>query len=125
MITNLLLLLTVAGAPAPARAHAQLNANVPRELSCIARNAADGKDRRCHVDIPAGAKVKPCVATEKAAMRCTLDKRARYVAWTVSTGGARCRISNKGTKWSTRVAIRVHKKTKPGAGTCELRVAVQ
>lgn len=120
--TLLLMLLTVAGAPAPS---AVSPANEPRELTCVAKNTADGKDRRCHVNIPAGLKLRPCGAAEKAAMRCTLDKKARYVAWTVATGNARCRISAKKTKWSKRVAIRLHKQTPPGAGTCELRVVVQ
>ena len=43
MITNRLFLLSVAGAPAPAPA--LLDANLPREMNCIARNTADGKDR--------------------------------------------------------------------------------
>jgi hypothetical protein len=123
VITTLLLLLAVTGAPAPAPA--LLQANVARELSCIARNTADGKERRCQVDIPAGTKVKPCAAADKVAMRCTLDKKARYVAWTVSTDGAACRIAKKSTKWGKRIVVKVGKKTKPGAGTCELRVVVQ
>lgn len=123
MITNLFFLLTVAGAPAPAPAG--LAAPEPRELTCIAKNTPDGKDRRCHVNVPAGTKVKPCGAADKAAMRCTLDRKARYVAWTVATGGADCRISKKATKWSKRVGIKVGKKTKAGAGSCELRVVVQ
>ena len=122
MIAQFFFALLVAGTPAQATAPRE--ANEPRELSCIARNTADGKDRRCHVTIPANAKVMPCGAAEKAALRCTLDKKARYVAWTVATGGADCRLSKKSTKWSKRVAMKVGKKTKPGAGTCELRVVV-
>ena len=123
MIASLLLLLAVAGAPDPAPG--RFAAPQPRELTCIARNTPDGKDRRCHVKLPAGTTVKPCGAADKAAMRCTVDRKARYVAWTVATGGADCRISKKATKWSKRVGIKVGKKTKAGAGTCELRVVVQ
>lgn len=122
MIVNVLFLLAIGGTPAAQAATAVLE---PRELSCIAKNATDGKDRRCHVKIPAGAAIKRCVVAEKAAQRCTLDGKARYVAWTVATGGADCRLLKKQTKWNKNVAMKVGKKTKPGAGTCELRVVVE
>ena len=97
----------------------------PRELSCVARNTSDGKDRRCHVTIPQGMTVRPCSGPDVSAGHCTAHPKQRLMAWTIATGGAECGVSEKRTDWTHRVSLKVGKNTKPGAGTCELRVVVQ
>lgn len=121
MIIQLFVALAFAGHPTPTLANGEA-----RELTCEATNMAnDAKTRRCRVEIPAGAKVKACTAADKAASRCTVDKKARYVAWSESTSGAECRVWKKKTKWKNSVGIKVAKKTAPGAGTCRLHVMVE
>ena len=117
------ILLTLALAAHPARPAAGVA--LPRELTCVAHNTQDGKDRRCHVTIPAGASIRACAAADKAAGRCAAHPRARVVAWVVATGGAECRIADKRTDWARSVGVKVGKRTKPGQGTCALHVEVQ
>jgi hypothetical protein len=118
---SVLLLLALGGPAAPNAAAAP----VPRELSCVAHNTSDGRDRKCHVRVPEGATLRPCTGSDKAAGHCTAHPRGRIVAWIVATQGADCVIARKKTDWTHRVGVRVGRKTRPGAGTCELRVAVQ
>lgn len=121
MIIHLFFALALSSHPNPSLAIGE-----SRELTCEATNvASDATTRRCRVDIPAGTKVKACTAAEKAASRCTVDKRARYVAWTVSTSSAKCRVWKKKTKWKNSVGIKVASKTAPGAGGCTLHVIVE
>lgn len=119
---SLILALALA-APAPAVTTAPDAARDPKVLRCTAENTAAGKNRKCHVKIPARALVRACAAADKAAGRCTLD--ARYAAWAVPTGGAECRINKKKADWRTMVGVKVAKRTKPGAGRCELHVALR
>ena len=95
----------------------------PRVMRCSADNTAAGKNRKCHIKIPARAQIRACSAADKAARHCTLD--ARYVAWAEPTSGAQCVVNAKKTDWRTKVGVKVGKGTKPGAGRCELRVALR
>lgn len=94
-----------------------------RVLGCSADNTAAGKNRKCHVKIPARAQIRACTAADKAARHCTLDPR--FVAWVEPTSKAECKINAKKTDWRTKVGVKVGKSTKPGAGRCELRVALR
>ena len=116
-----LLALSLLGAPAtlPTTPFA------PRVLSCVAHNTPDGKDRRCHVTVPRGSALRACTSADNAAGHCAAHPRRRVVAWVVSTGGAECRIAKQKSEWARTVAVKVGKRTKPGAGTCELRVEVE
>jgi len=121
MMSLLLILSFVAPAPAATfPADATWNERVVR---CTADNNASGKNRKCHVKLPAGAQIRACGAADKAARHCTLD--ARYAAWAVPTRGAECKINRKKTDWRTKVGVKVAKGTKPGAGRCELHVALR
>ena len=109
--------------PAPPASSRSDGARDSRVLSCSADNTAAGKNRKCHVKIPARAQIRACGAADKAARHCTLD--ARFVAWTEPTKGAECQVNPKKTDWRTKVGVKVSKGTKPGAGRCELRVELQ
>ena len=109
--------------PAPSAASHAAGAWDARVMRCSADNTAAGKNRKCHVKIPARAQIRACAAADKAARHCTLD--ARYVAWTEPTKGAECKVNPKKTDWRTKVGVKVGKGTKPGAGRCELRVALR
>ena len=110
-------------APAPSASSRSDGARDSRVLSCSADNTAAGKNRKCHVKIPARAQIRACDAADKAARHCTLD--ARFVAWTEPTKGAECQVNPKKTDWRTKVGVKVSKGTKPGAGRCELRVELR
>jgi hypothetical protein len=120
MISFLLALSLGASAAQPATANP-----TPRVLSCVAQNRPDGKDRRCHVTVPRGSALRACKPGDNAAGHCAAHPRRRVVAWVVSTGGAECRIAEKKSDWVHTVAVKVGKRTKPGGGTCELRVEVE
>lgn len=109
------------GAHAPAATHH--SALEPRTLQCTAKNTSDTKDRKCKIKIPKGTTIRGCDAVEKAAGHCALDKR--MVAWTAGENGARCELSKKKTDWKMRVAMKVAKQTKPGAGSCTLFVSLR
>ena len=121
MLSLILFLSFATPAPSPA-SHAD-GARDARVLSCSADNTAAGKNRKCHIKIPSRAQIRACGAADKAARHCTLD--ARYVAWTEPTSGAQCVVNSKKTDWRTKVGVKVGKGTKPGAGRCELRVALR
>ena len=119
---SLILMLSLATSATPASSPSDA-VNAPQVLHCSASNTAAGKDRGCRVKIPARAQIRSCAAADRAAGHCTLD--ARYAAWVVRTGGAECRISRKRTDWRTTVGVKVGKRTKPGAGGCDLHVALR
>lgn len=119
MLTTFLILALGATAPSAARP----TTAEPRTIQCTAKNTAEGKDRKCHLKLPKGTAVRSCDAREKAAGHCTLD--ARVVAWTAGENGARCELSKKKTDWKKKVAMKVAKETRPGAGSCTLFVSVQ
>lgn len=121
MLPLILLLLSTTAAPTASSPSGA--APESRLLRCTADNTAAGKNRKCHVKIPARAQIRACGAADKAARHCTLD--ARFVAWVEPTSGAECRVNRKKTDWRTKVGVKVGKKTKPGAGRCELRVALR
>lgn len=118
----LILFLSLAS-PAPSAASSSDGAGAGRVLRCTADNTAAGKNRKCHVKIPARAQIRACSAADKAARHCTLD--ARFVAWAESSSRAECRVNPKKTDWRTKVGVKVGKGTKPGGGRCELRVALR
>lgn len=118
----LILFLTLA-MPAPSAVSTSDGALDARVLRCTADNTAAGKNRKCHVKIPARAQIRACSAADKAARHCTLD--ARFVAWTEPTSSAECKVNPKKTDWRTKVGVKVGKGTKPGAGRCELRVELR
>lgn len=124
MLNYLLLaaLLAAGGEPAVAT---HPDTSTPRIVQCTARNTADGKDRRCRVKIPAGATIRRCDSADRGAGRCTLHEKGELVAWTVGRNGAVCRLSKKKTNWKSRVAVKVDKATRPGAGSCDLYVALR
>lgn len=97
----------------------------PALLTCTARNLPDGKDRRCHVNIPASATIRACAAQERAAGHCGAHPKGELVAWIAATGSAQCRIVKKKTDWTKRLTIKAAKATKPGAGTCSLSVGIR
>ena len=99
------------------------SADEPRILKCTAKNTSDGKDRKCHIQLPKRTTLRACDAVETTAGHCALDKGV--VAWTASEKGARCELSKKKTDWKKRVGIKVAKDTKPGAGSCTLFVSVE
>lgn len=115
-----MLMILAVGASTPSVAAPSTDS--PRVVQCTARNTSEGKDRKCHVKIPRGTTVRACDAKDKDAGRCALDERK--VAWTAGENGARCVLSKK-TDWTKRVAMKVSKKTKPGAGSCTLFVSLQ
>lgn len=115
------LMMIAVGASAPAATH--LSAAEPRTLQCTAMNTREGKDRKCNIKMPKGTTLRGCDAVEMAAGHCALN--TRVVAWTSAENGARCKLSRKKTDWKKRVAIKVDKGTKPGAGRCTLFVSVQ
>ena len=119
MLTTFLILALGAIAPSAVRPAS----DAPRTIQCTATNTADGKDRKCHVKVPKRTAVRSCDASEKAAGHCALD--ARIVAWTAGENGARCELSKKKTDWKKKVAMKVAKETRPGAGSCTLFVSVQ
>lgn len=123
MLTYLILAALATGGQPALAAHP--DSVTPRIVQCTARNTADGKDRRCRVKIPAGAAIRRCGSADRAAGRCSLHKQGELVAWTVGRNGAVCRLSKKKTNWKSRVAVKVDKATPPGAGSCDLYVALQ
>lgn len=116
-----LLLILSLGASAPSAAHPSMGD--PRTLQCTAKNTVNGKDRKCHVKLPRGTKIRVCTAADQGLGHCALD--ARLVAWTASGNGAHCVLSKKKTDWKKRVTVKVAKDTRPGAGSCTLFVSVQ
>lgn len=116
-----LFMILALGAKAPSAVPSAISS--PRTLQCTAMNTSDGKDRKCHVMIPRGARLRACDAAEKGTGHCALD--TRIVAWTASANGAHCQLSKKKTDWKTRVAVKVSRDTKPGAGSCTLFVSVR
>lgn len=121
MMFEALLILAMATVPTPALPIAI----EPRLLGCEARNLPDGKDRRCHVNVPSNTRIRACTLSERSAGRCGAHPKNELVAWIVATGTAQCRIVKKKTDWARRVSIKVTKETRPGAGTCALRVSIQ
>lgn len=121
MLPLIFLLLSTTAAPSATPSFDAVSDS--RLLRCTADNNAAGKNRKCHVKIPARAQIRACGAADKAARHCTLD--ARFVAWVEPTSGAECKVNSKKTDWRTKVGVKVGKKTKPGAGRCELRVALR
>lgn len=119
MLTLVMIMALGANAPSAVRA----SADSPRTLQCTAANTSDGKDRKCHVMIPRGSRVRACDTAEKAAGHCALDEK--IVAWTVGANGAHCELGKKKTDWKSRVTAKVSKDTKPGAGSCTLFVSLQ
>lgn len=109
--------------PAPSAASSSDGAWDARVLRCTADNTAAGKNRKCHVKIPARAQIRACGPADRAARHCTLD--ARFVAWAEPTSKAECKVNPKKTDWRTKVGVKVGKGTKPGAGRCELRVELR
>lgn len=117
------LLMMLSLAPLAPTSPATPAASSPAILHCTAANTAAGKNRKCHVKLPAGAQLAPCAAADRAAGHCSLD--ARYVAWVVPAGGAQCKVNRKKTDWRTTVGVKVGKKTRPGVGRCDLHVALR
>jgi len=87
--------------------------------------AGDKGPRRCKVGIPKGRAVRNCAAADERAHHCAVRKGRKYVAWTVASGGAQCKISKKRTDWRKAVSVSMSKESaKPGA-RCELHVGLR
>lgn len=98
---------------------------VAAPLHCRIELAAGKKSERCHVTAPAGRAIRACADAERRAGHCADSGGAdgRFVAWVVSTGAGRCRITDKGTKWK-RGAVTA-KLSGAGPSTCDLYVELQ
>jgi hypothetical protein len=97
----------------------------PQPLHCRIELAADAKSERCRVTAPAGRTIRPCADADRRAGHCAESggARGRFVAWVVSTGPGRCRITDKGTKWK-RGAVTA-KLSGGGPSTCNLYVELR
>jgi hypothetical protein len=73
----------------------------PAPLHCRIELGPGKKSERCHVTAPAARPVRACADADRRAGHCAASgvARGRFVAWVVSTGPGRCRITDKGTKW--------------------------
>ena len=113
----LLSLIALWGTQAPAPAH------------CRITLAAAKTSERCQVRVPAGHSIRACADAERGGGHCAESggARGRFVAWVVSTGPGRCRITDKGTKWKkgTVTAKLSHDKNAPAPSTCDLYVETQ
>lgn len=118
-------LLLAAALALSASAPSDIAASGPREPLHCQITAVAGPKRRCEIRIPSGAAIRACLETDSKAGRCDKRGKGKYVAWVVSSNGAKCRISKKRTDWRTRVTARMSDKTPAGAGTCDLYVALR
>lgn len=98
-----------------------LAAQAPQTLHCRIELAAGAKGKRCHVTRPAGRQVRSCTDADRQASHCDPAGGGRYVAWVVGTGGGRCRITKKKTKWDRAVYAKLSK-VSSGVGSCDLYV---
>lgn len=115
----LVLLVLAALLPPPARPLAAPQS--PQALHCRIELAAGAKGKRCHVTLPAGRQVSACTDADRQAGHCDPAGDGRYVAWVVGTGGGRCRITKKKTKWDRAVYAKLSK-VSSGVGSCDLYV---
>lgn len=121
----LLLVFTIATAPSHSGALAVLPAAAISDSSLMCTVAGDKGPRRCKVGIPRGGVVRACTAADERAHHCAVRKGHKYVAWTVASGGAHCKISKKRTDWQKAVTVSMSKESaKPGA-VCELHVGLR
>ena len=108
---------------------ALLSVQAPSPLHCRITLAAAKESDRCHVRVPSGHAIRACADADRGAGHCADSggAKGRFVAWVVSTGPGRCRITDKGTKWKKgRVTAKVsHDKGAAAASTCDLYVEVQ
>ena len=121
----LLLAFAIATVPSPASRVAIQPAAALSDSSLMCTVAGDKGPRRCKVGIPRGGAVRACTAADERAHHCAVRKGRRYVAWTVASGGAHCKISKKRTDWQKTVTVSMSKESaKPGA-VCELHVGLR
>jgi hypothetical protein len=118
----MLVLLTLAGLLSPVPLP-QLQA--PPVLHCRVELAAGAKSRRCHVTAPAGRAIRRCADGDRQAGRCDAAGKGRYVAWVVSTGPGRCRITDRKTQWKKGVVSAKLSKSAGAPSTCDLYVELQ
>lgn len=106
----------------PPRAHADVQA--PARLHCRI-DVTPGASGRCEVNLPAGRQVRRCTDGDRLAGHCDPGAGGgRYVAWVVSSGAGRCRISKKKTDWTKDVEAKVGK-SDGGGSACDLYVELQ
>lgn len=124
---SLLLAFAIASGPGTSQtsALAAEPAAMSPDSSLMCSVAGDKGPRRCKVGIPKGRAVRACAAADERAHHCAVRKGRKYVAWTVASGGAHCKISKKRTDWKKAVTVSMSKETaKPGAA-CELHVGLR
>jgi len=97
----------------------------PRALHCRVELAAGAPSRRCEVTVPRGGAIRPCADADRQAKHCDAAGGGRYVAWVVSTGPGRCRITDKKTSWKRGVVSAKVSKSAGAASTCELYVELK
>ena len=119
MIVLLTLVGLLSSAPVP-----PLQATPPA-LHCRIDLTAGGKSRRCSVTVPRGQRIRPCDDAQRQAGHCDAGGKGRYVAWVVSSGPGRCRITDKKTQWKKGVVSAKLSNSVGGPSTCELYVAVR
>ena len=99
---------------------------VPQQaLHCRIELAAGAQSRRCHVTAPAGHAIRACAEANRGAGHCDAAGKGRYVAWVVSTGPGRCRITDKKTSWRRGVVSAKLSKSAGAPSTCDLYVEVR
>jgi len=94
----------------------------PQVLHCRIEVASGAKSERCRVTAPSGRAIRPCGDADRRAGHCDAVGKGRYVAWVVSTGPGRCRITDKKTKWRRGVVSAKLSKSAGGPSTCDLYV---
>lgn len=97
----------------------------PPALHCRIELAPGAKSRRCAVTVPRGNAIRPCGDVDRQAGRCDAAGKGRYVAWVVSSGPGRCRITDKKTQWKKGVVSAKLSKSVGGPSTCDLYVALR
>ena len=102
-----------------------LQAPPPQALHCRIELAAGAKSQRCRVTAPSGRAIRPCGDADRRAGHCDAAGKGRYVAWVVSTGPGRCRITDKKTKWRRGVVSAKLSKSAGGPSTCDLYVELR
>lgn len=102
-----------------------LQAPPAQALHCRIELAAGAKSRRCSVTVPRGSTIRPCGDADRQAGHCDAAGKDRYVAWVVSTGPGRCRITDKKTQWKKGVVSVKLSKSAGAPSTCDLYVETQ
>lgn len=101
------------------------SAQAPQVLHCRIELAAGATSQRCSVTVPRGRMIRPCGDADRQAGHCAAAGKGRHVAWVVSTGPGRCRITDKRTKWKRGIVSAKLSKSVGGPSTCDLYVELR